>query len=209
MARSSVKDPLDKFRFILSFEGLSRAGFVQCGTPSYNITPREYAEGGAHLHPRSIVDKMSYVPITLTRGVTIDTTFSKWASQVFDLYTDNETYSEGGGEFSITNAVNALNAGVLSNGRVVGNPGHKVPSNIGIPFSYRKNIVIEHVDRTGQSNIFYTLYNCYPISYKPASDFDANADDGMSIESITLAYEGFSVTYTGASGTLGNILSQT
>jgi phage tail-like protein len=61
------------------------------------------------------------------------------------------------------------------------------------PGSYRKTVVIDHLDRAGRIVKTYTLYNAFPIEYKPASDFSSDADDTISMEKLVLAYESFDV----------------
>ena len=61
------------------------------------------------------------------------------------------------------------------------------------PSEYRREIAIGHLDREGNLIKIYRLFNAFPIDYKTASDFDASADDELSIETITLAYESFKV----------------
>lgn len=83
MARSSTSDPLDKFRWTVEIDGFSRLGFTSVQTPSINIATKEYAEGGAHFYPKVIIDSVSYSEIALERGVTKDTSFTTWMSQLF------------------------------------------------------------------------------------------------------------------------------
>jgi len=193
MARSSARDPLDKYRWEVQVEGFSKVGFTQSGVPKYSITTREYAEGGAHLNPKSIIDKVSYAPITLSRGVTGDTSFAKWASGAWDLVQNNARFrdkpaTEPGGDWvdAVANAAASVMEFVSTK---------PIPSSNKYPFSYRRTVTINHVNRTGQTIATYVLFNAYPIAYQPASDFDALADDGLSIETLTLAYEGFEARY--------------
>ncbi len=200
MARSGVRDPLDKFRWTVSIPGFSKLGFLQCGTPKYNITPREYAEGGAHLNPKIIVDRMSTIPVTFTRGVTNDTSFNKWATSCVDLVQNNAATKASESIFG-SNPIGAITTSLENNG------AESVPSNGAYPFNYRKDIKLSHVNRAGIVDVIYVLYNAVVISYQPASDFDATADDTVSIESITIAYEGFDTKYTGIGGFVGNIIA--
>lgn len=85
MARSSAKDPLDKFRFALTIDGFTRMGFASCETPSMSVNTQKYSEGGAHLWPKNIVDSVEYKPIALQRGVTSDFNFHQWAIQFMEL----------------------------------------------------------------------------------------------------------------------------
>lgn len=62
--------------------------------------------------------------------------------------------------------------------------------------NYRRDVLIAHIDRTSTRIREYKLINAFPISYKPASNFNASTEE-VSIESITLAYEGFQVITKG------------
>lgn len=57
--------------------------------------------------------------------------------------------------------------------------------------NYRNDIVIEHLDRDATVVKRWILRNCVPISYEPASDFEAMDDNTVSIETLTFEYEGF------------------
>lgn len=205
MARSNLRDPLDKFRWLVEIDGFTRSGFATCQTPSYSITTKDYPEGGAHLTPRNIVDSISYTPVTLTRGVTNDTSFNRWAAGVFDLVQNNYAVKNNVPEGVIGDVASAIGPGAASF-IAAAPPGiagaSLVNSNSQFPFKYRRDVLIKHVNRLGQTVAIYKLYNAFPIEYKPASDFDASADDELSVESLTLSYEGFEVKYTGLSETL-------
>jgi len=85
MARSSNKDPLDKFRWKVDIDGFSRLGFTSVQVPSVNISTNSYAEGGSHLFPKKIIDSVRYEPVILLRGVTSDKSFNEWAKSYFNL----------------------------------------------------------------------------------------------------------------------------
>ena len=199
MARSAIKDPLDKFRWSVKIDGFSKLGFQSCSVPGHRISKNKYAEGGSHLTPRSIVDGVEYKPVVLTVGVTSDTSFAKWASGPFDLVQNNAALNESSSAFGIPipQAVTQLG---------FGGPA-LVKSASSYPFSYRRTVTIEHINRLGVTEVTYTLYNAYVIDYDPASDFSAKDDDEVSIGSITLDYDGFDVRYSQLSGTLQNIIS--
>jgi len=195
MARSAAQDPLDKFRWNVQIDGFSKLGFSSVSVPSYSITTQSYPEGGAHLTPRKIIDSIEYSPIVLSRGVTNDTSFNKWATGFFDLVTNNAAFKDSQG----SNTTSDILLGLAQN-----NGAKPVASNKGLPFSYRRDVKIEHLNRAGQVEVVYFIYGAFPIQYKPASDFEASADDEVSIETLTLAYESFEVKYTGISGFVGN-----
>lgn len=72
--------------------------------------------------------------------------------------------------------------------------------------NYRGTIVIDHHDRTGRVVKKYVLVNARPQAYIPASNFDAMDDSEISIETLTVTYEGyaeFSLNYSVLSGLLG------
>lgn len=180
MARPSTSDPLDKFRWAVAIrldgqETFQRLGFTSVETPQVDITTKSYAEGGSHLFPKQIIDSVSYRPITLRRGVTENTDFHNWAKQYIELV-------KGKREDGAQETFGDITDGILTTTQV----------DIA-PTSYRRDVSIGHLDREGNLVKIYRLYNCFPISYKPSSDFDSSADDELSIESITLAYESFEV----------------
>jgi len=80
---------------------------------------------------------------------------------------------------------------------LVGNNQTKLGSEDTSPDTYRRTIVIQHVDRAGRPVRTYTLYNAFPIEYQPASDFSADGDDTYSMEKLVLEYESFSVDTLG------------
>jgi phage tail-like protein len=197
MARSSGNDPLTRFSWIVSVPGFTRAGFVSCGVPGYSITPKEYRGLGHHLNPKSIIESTTLTPVSLTRGVTNDTSFAKWASGPWDLVQNNAgTKNTSGSPFSSWEGALATASD---------NGAKPIPSDTAYPFSYRRDVKIEHTNRAGQVIVIYTLYNAYPIEYKPASDFSSADDNEVSMESLVLSYEGFDVRYTGVAGFAGTL----
>lgn len=204
MARSELRDPLDKFRWIVSIDDFSRAGFTACNVPEYRATTHNYREGGAHLSPRQILDTVDFSPVTLSRGVTNDTSFNKWATGHFDLVQNSQGVNiqtdleQNLNEFGLDVDL----GGALQTTGLVGpapvptnNPGQQ----------YRRKVTIKHVNRVGQTVAEYILHGAWPIGYKPASDFDAEDDDGFSIETITLAYDSFEVRYAGLVGAAASL----
>jgi phage tail-like protein len=175
MARPSSKDPLDKFRWSVEIDGFDRLGFASCETPSVALNINKYAEGGNHLFPKNIVDSVEYRPVTLQRGVTSDLNFDKWITDYFDF---------------IRGKTQKVNVPSLAGGFNTEDPNlvEVVPSP-----EYRKTVIIKHLDRAGRAVKVYTLYNAFPIEYKPASDFSADTDDTLSMEKLVLTYESFTV----------------
>jgi hypothetical protein len=72
--------------------------------------------------------------------------------------------------------------------------------------NYRGTVVIDHHDRTGRVVKKYVLVNVRPQAYIPSSNFDAKDDSEVSIETLTITYEGyaeFSLNYSNLTGVLG------
>lgn len=72
--------------------------------------------------------------------------------------------------------------------------------------NYRATIVIDHHDRTGRIIKKYILINARPQAYIAASNFDAKDDTEVSIETLTVTYEGYSeqsLNYSNLTGALG------
>lgn len=187
MARPSSKDPLDKFRWAVSIDGFTRLGFTQCDVPSVSIQTKKYAEGGAHLTPRQIVDSVEYKPVSLTRGVTGDTSFHDWAIQFMEVVKGKIQKSERPG-ISIPVSIGGFNG-------FSGNPQFSTQptTDIYAPLSYRRDVQIHHLNREGEVVKTYTLINAFPIEYEPASSFTSDGDDMLSMEKLVLAYESFTV----------------
>ena len=70
----------------MSIDGFSRLGFTSCEVPKMTISTTSYPEGGSHLFPKQIIDSIQYKPITLTRGVTSDTSFLTWVRNLIKNY---------------------------------------------------------------------------------------------------------------------------
>lgn len=201
MARPSSKDPLDRFRWSISIEGFTRMGFTSCDVPSYAITTKKYAEGGAHLFPRQIVDSIEYRPVTLARGVTADTSFNDWAMQFIEVI-QAETVKSTQNTLSETKALEIppeFGVPGFSGGNFTV-PGFNVTTFEtsetfeGTPAQeYRRDVTINHLNRSGQIVKTYRLYNAFPVEYVPASSFSADGDDVLSMEKLTLVYESFDV----------------
>jgi phage tail-like protein len=176
MARPSSKDPLDKFRWSVEIDGFDRLGFASCETPSVALNTNKYAEGGNHLFPKNIVDSVEYRPVTLQRGVTSDLNFDKWITSYFDF---------------IRGKVEQVKQNLVAPSIYNPDPLY-LPERFPTP-EYRKTVIIKHLDRAGRAVKIYTLYQAFPIEYKPASDFSSDTDDTLSMEKLVLCYESFSV----------------
>lgn len=77
--------------------------------------------------------------------------------------------------------------------------------------NYRANIVIDHHDRSGKIIKKYVIVNATPITYIPASNFDALDDSSVSVETLMISYEGYielSVDYSAISALAGEAVGQ-
>jgi phage tail-like protein len=173
MARPSNVDVLDKFRWSVNIEGFQRLGFASCGVPSITYNTNAYPEGGAHLHPRQIIDSVEYSPVTLMRGVTYDQSFYDWVRQAIELHR---------GSASSTSATTRETTQVDT-----------FDIERDTPLEYRRDVEINHLDRSGRIVKTYLLINAIPVEFTPASEFVSDADDVLSMEKLVLKYEGFEV----------------
>jgi phage tail-like protein len=183
MARSSTVDPVEKFRFIvtvledfsgigditsyLSFntetDGSNRTGFSEVSHPKASITEIKYRENIHGNNSIKVPGLVNYDTIALRRGSTTDRNLYKWYKLVNDDSTTLNRYSE------------AL-AGLRE-----------------IPFnnpSYRKEILISSMDRSGKFIKHWFLSNAWPSGYKGGNDFDS-ASDTILVEELTISYETF------------------
>jgi len=164
MARNCVVDPIEKFRFTVSWDGLTRAGFSACGTPKKTTGKGEYREGNGPENVQIFAGLTRCEDITLERGTTTNQDFYDWALLVYD--------SE-----------------VLPDGL----PVVQVAGNIPIANSadYKKDIVITLWSRDGIPRKQWICYNAFPISFSPGSDMNSTEDDTKSMESLTIGMENF------------------
>lgn len=74
--------------------------------------------------------------------------------------------------------------------------------------NYRATITIDHHDRRGNVVKKYILENARPTMYIPSGDLNSMDDQEISIESLTVEYEGFA-EFSLDQGFLANILGST
>lgn len=191
MARSSQEDPVEKFRFkvsVVSFDPsltgavesiaglsdvandfrkgfaiLSRAGFQEVTLPKVNISEINYRENIDNQRFSKIPGLVKYDPISLKRGVTRNRDLYDWYRLV------NE-------ELALLAVAQELNQDAKYT---------PVQSE-----NFRKDVVIEILNRKGQTVKAWYLFNCWPNSYKPGNDLNAATDEKL-IEELTLTYEHF------------------
>lgn len=70
-------------RFYVEIDGTIAASFSECSGLSVQIKKEIYLEGGVNEQQRVRLGHAEFADVTLKRGLTDDTGFWKWASQIF------------------------------------------------------------------------------------------------------------------------------
>ena len=79
---TSRHDPYRNFRFRIKIDNVYVAGLSKCTSLKRTTEMVEWREGGDPNSTRKLTGKTKYDPITLTAGVSRDTTFEDWANLV-------------------------------------------------------------------------------------------------------------------------------
>lgn len=194
MARSSKNDPIEKFRFRISVIAISptltgvvdtlaqtiptdsilgelarqtrvllRAGFSQVTLPKMNISEMIYRENidGNRFTKQPGLSR--YEPVTLKRGVTKNRDLYDWLR----LVNEELILLASAQELGINNVAPTKQSE-----------------------NYRKDVIIEVLDREGNAIKGWYLINAWPSAYKPGDDLDASSDQKL-VEELTLTYELF------------------
>jgi len=177
MARSAVNEPLEKFRFSLTWstatndEGedtaLARAGFHDVQMPKRSTTKGTYREGTDRDINQLFAGLSSTEDVVLSRGLLPNPTdqasneFYKWMSAVHSPSPGNDTVG-----------TQVRPEGAASN-------------------NYRKDVTVSMLDREGAVVRQWVLYQSWPTNFVPGSDLNAGEDGEKSLEQLTLAYEDF------------------
>jgi phage tail-like protein len=181
MARSCQYDPLEKFRFAVSWssqgesEGtaLVRMGVHDIQMPKRATTKISYREG---IDPdiNQLAPGLSTMEdVVMSRGIIIDdpnNEFYKWMSSVHNPTT-----------------------GHVGRLQLNGRPANAASN------EFRKDVTIKMLDREGNVARQWTLYQAFPVNFVPGSDLNAGEDGEKSMESLTLAYEDFKEEVPGGS----------
>lgn len=181
MARSSSVDPLEKFRFAISWSStgqsestpLVRLGFHDMQMPKRTTTKISYREGIDADINQLAAGLSTMEDVVLSRGVIITDANDecyKWMSAVH-----NPTTGAAGRE------------------ALQGRPASVAAAN------YKKDVTVQMLDREGNVARQWTLYNAFPVHFVPASDLNAGEDGDKALESLTLAYEDFREEAAGGS----------
>jgi len=188
MARSAEQDPLEKFRFRVTILTLdpslsgavetlantaqfsnpvlrvfTRAGFSKVTTPKVSVKEITYRENIDNTRFIKVPGLSNYEPITLSRGVTKNRDLYDW----YRLVNDEIALLAVAGELSRDAQYTILQSEY-----------------------FRKDVVIEVLDREGKPIKAYYLFNCWPNAYSPGNDLDAQSEEKL-VEELTLTYEFF------------------
>ena len=164
MARSSKVDALEKFRFTVSWDGLTRAGFHDVTIPKQSVTKGEYREGNAPDNVQLFPGLAKMEDVTMSRGMTTNQDFYNWAKEVFDPT-------------------------ALPEGLPQVTAGDNVP--LGQSTEFRRNLTITLWRRDGVPSKQWVLYNAWPVSFHPSSDLNASEDGEKAMEQLVVGYESF------------------
>lgn len=173
MARSCTVDPLEKFRFAVSWTAgngsestaLVRLGFHDIQMPKRSTTKITYREGIDPDINQLAPGLSSMEDVVMSRGVIItdaNNELYKWVSAVH-----NPTTGHVGREALSARAANAASS------------------------EFRKDVTIQMLDREGNVARQWTLFQAWPSNFVPGSDLNASEDGEKSMESLTLSYEDF------------------
>ena len=190
MARSATLDPYEKFRFKLSIINIdlsvtgavqtvaglagnsilggalsvvSRAGFSEITLPQVTVNEIAYRENIDGQRFTKYPGLSKYTPISLRRGVTGSQDLYNW----YRLVNNDNTLLSAAGELGVT----------------FSSPPPQSEN-------FRKEVIIELLDREGTTIKRWILFNAFPISYKGGNDFSASSEEKL-IEELVLTYEFF------------------
>ena len=112
MPTGTRTDPYRGFNFMVEIDGITQAGFQECGGLDASTDPVDYREGTDPNHVRKLTGLNKYSPISLKRGITDSDELWKWRQTVIDGKTERKNGSivlldETGAEKLRWNFVNA------------------------------------------------------------------------------------------------------
>lgn len=181
MARSGSVDPLEKFRFRISWgtdqqaTALVRMGFHDVQMPKRSTNKIAYRTGEDLDIMTQSAGLSSMEDIVMSRGLISgddNNEMYKWMSSVHTPSASRE-------------------ADV--NSRVANAASH----------AYRKDITVQMLDREGIVVRAWKLYQAWPVNFVPGADLNAAEDGDKSLEQLTLTYEDFQELAV-AAGVVGN-----
>lgn len=183
MARSSARDPVEKFRFVVTLfddaanvfgntnssilnfspNTAARTGFSEATLPRVfvaEILHRENIDGN---RPIKLAGLARYEPVTLRRGSTKSSALYDWYRLVND---------DAGTLNKYTEAIAGLGAVAYQEPR------------------YRKEVMISSLDRAGNFVKHWLLVNAWPSGYEGGDGMSASVD-GILVEELIISYESF------------------
>lgn len=153
-------DPYRNFRFRIKYDGRYVAGISRVSGLTRGEQVITPHSGGDPSTPRRIPDQSGYQPIRLERGVTFDPAFEQWANKVWDYRPSTDIQL----------------AGVASQDLSL--------------MDFRRDIVLEAYNESGQRVLAYNISRCWPSEFSAAPEFDADGGP-VAIASLTLENEGW------------------
>jgi len=200
MARSSVNEPVERFRFQVTFFGLTANRIIggtanvsqvvagtDTGTPEFDNPFRDHLKDDNAISagftsitpPRFTVNEINYrenidmLRTTKQPGlITYEpVTLKRGVTKNKQLYNWYKKVHNDAYSFNSANEI-------LADQNIV-------PV---FPVKFRKEMLISSIDREGKGIRHWLCLNAFPVSYKGADNFDAS-DEGKLIEEMVITYE--------------------
>ena len=179
-----LTDPLRNFRFLVTFKALPTAsaattavqtatlGFTSVSGMAVTTDSIPYREGGYNTTVHQIPGQTSFAPITLQRGVILNTSSNyEWMRNLFATVQGGGTTRSANSNFRCDLEIAVLSHPIPGQGEVAANtPGST-----------------DHVAMR------FNVYNCWPTSIA-YSDLNAG-DNALFVEQMTLVHEGFDIKW--------------
>jgi phage tail-like protein len=86
-------DPYRAYNFLVEIDGITQAGFQECGGLDSQTASIDYREGGDPMHLRKIPGLNAFTPISLKRGITDSDELWKWRQSAVDGKVDRRNGS--------------------------------------------------------------------------------------------------------------------
>jgi phage tail-like protein len=154
-------DPYRNFKFRIQWDNRYVAGVSKVSALTRTTQVVTHRSGGDPSTPRRMPGQSEYEAITLERGVTRDVEFEQWCNKVWD-YKNSTT---GDPQGSIAHQDVSLK-------------------------DFRKDIILEVYNESGQKVLAYNIHRCWPSEFRAVPEFDANGN-AVAIQSLKLENEGW------------------
>lgn len=210
MARSSSLDALEPFRFNVfvfntgldvasiaqTFTGFLRAGFTEVDMPRQVTTSIRYRENIDPVHPQKAPGITEYEPVVLRRGVTTNSDFFRWASQVHNSATVISTGIERdrGDAAEAPPAESQLfrrDILIVLYGREGANPSEDPTGQLqklqGVAGAATSGFGLSAFG----AHKAWILRNAFVSAYKPGDQLSAMDDSRKLVEELEITYESF------------------